>query len=166
MRNDHRLAKLLAATLITLSAAGCGSQNPQELVDAGYQALGSNDAAGAKDKFESALSKLDAKDAGFARAKLGLIEALVSVDDARAKQDLLAFGKQHPELVKPSDYLRVANLMVNKGKIVTAAETIEDIKDLVKGDPKAEEVRESIRQRASKVEDPAQVAKLKSLGYL
>ncbi len=157
----------VASLLLALALCSCsGGGSPKEQVDAGYSSLNSAKSKEAVASFEAALTKLTPTDAEFLRAKLGLVEALVRVDAERSKKELIDLAKSHPGKVTAKDYLRTANAMVNENRLGAAAETLAAGESLIKDDPKAVDVKEMIKQRATKATDPSEIARLKSLGYL
>lgn len=158
---------IAAALMLSLLGAACGgTSDPAKLTDNGYTLLGKSDWKGAQSEFDKALAGLKTTDAGYLRAKLGSVEALVHLDAAKAKDEFLATARGMSSQVKASDYIGIASRLAGEGKFMEGIEVLEAGLDAHPEEPKVRQVGEKIKELASKAGDSEAIAKLKSLGYL
>jgi len=160
-----------AALLLGFFAASCGgSATPAEHTDAGYSALNKGDAKGAQAEFDQALAALKSTDAGYLRAKMGSIEALIETNTeastAKAKDEFIALAAGMSSQVKSSDYINVSSKLANKQRFGDAIKVLEAGLKAHAEDPKVKAVGEKIKELASKAGDNEALKALSGLGYL
>jgi hypothetical protein len=169
-KSSLSVAVALVATLVVVPlvcvACGGGSADPAKAVDDGYVALGKSDWKAAQSDFDAALATLKSTDAGYLRAKLGQIEALIHLDAAKAKQEFLALAKGMSSQVEPKHFIAVASNLTSEKKYVDAVDVLEAGLNAHSEDPKLRAVGEEIKKAASKAGDDKALAALKGLGYL
>ena len=111
MRHLHAASLLALPLLFACGSAAGNEHNPTALTDAGYAALGTSDWVGAGEQFERALALLEPGGAGFLRAALGEVEALVHMDPDLAEQRFLTLATSHPESVGPREFTTIGGLL-------------------------------------------------------
>lgn len=170
MNPTHSIRSLrpfAAALVLSLVAASCGgSATPAESTDSGYAALGKSDWKGAQAEFDKALAELKSDDAGYLRAKMGSIEALIHTNATKAKDDFLALASGMSSKIKSSDYINVSSKLANEQKFAEAVKVLEAGLAAHAEDPKVKAVGEKIKELASKAGDSEALKSLSGLGYL
>lgn len=153
--------------LLCLAAAACGGgPDAAKLTDEGYASLGKSDWKNARADFDAALAQLKTTDAGYLRAKLGSIEALVQLEPAKAKDEFLALASSMSAQVKSSDFISVASKLTSKGAFPQAIDVLAAGLKAFPEDQKVRDVGNAIKLAAEKAADPEAVKALKSMGYL
>lgn len=156
--------------VLCLVAAACGgAPDAAKLTDEGYASLGKSDWKNARADFEAALAQLKTTDAGYLRAKLGSIEALVQLEPAKAKDDFLALAAAMTSQVKAADYISVASKLTGKQAFAEAVAVLEAGLKAFPDDPKVRAVGDAIAKAAKNAPDPAAakaLESLKGLGYV
>jgi hypothetical protein len=162
-----RISTVLSSALLCVLAASCGgTADPAKLTDEGYAALGKSDWKGAQADFDAALQQMQSTDAGYLRAKMGSIEALVYTQPEQAKNEFLALAKGMSSQVKASDYINVAGKLAGNSKFPEAIAVLEAGMAAHPEEPKVRAVGEKIKELATKAGDSEAIEKLKSLGYM
>ena len=151
---------------VLLLALACGPSDPRALTDAGASALASGDSAKALASFDEALAGLKPGDAEYVRASLGRFQALVRSEPALACKEFLAFASALPAALTESHYGVLVNEFLRRGRTSQAI----DVMDAgVKAFPKSEAmlaIRKRVEEQARASKDPADMSKLKGLGYV
>jgi hypothetical protein len=161
-----RFSTALSTALLCVLAASCGgTADPAKLTDEGYAALGKSDWKGAQADFDAALQQMQTTDAGYLRAKMGSIEALIYTQPERAKDDFLALAKGMSSQVKASDYITVAGKLAGNSKFPEAIAVLEAGLAAHPEHPKVREVGDKIKVLATKAGDSKALDALKGLGY-
>jgi len=163
MRPNHRARALLLATL-ALSA--CGASDPIEMNNQGAEALNRGDPQTALQRFEAAGKALPPESEQGKRAVLGQVEALVTLDPARARDTFLAYARSHAAQLEARDYRRVANLLTGARHFLEAIDVIQAGDLAHPGDETIGKMITLIGEEAKKADSPAALQKLKGLGYL
>jgi Tfp pilus assembly protein PilF len=174
MRRTQPTPFLAASSLFLIaSLAACGgsadagggkvnTEKGVELTDKGMTALHSGDPRKALESLEKALGQLEPGTPEYMRAKAGEIEALIQVDAARAKSQLLALGPS----ADADLYATVGNKMCAAGKLTEATEVLDAGIKLYSESPELILLKEKVIAEAQKSGDPAALEKLKGLGYI
>ena len=153
--------------LSALLLVSCGgSATPAQLTDDGYAALGKSDWKGAAGDFDQALATLKSTDAGFLRAKMGQIEALIHTDAPKAKSEFLALAAGTPSPVTAKEFVAVASKLAGERKFSDAIDVLEVGKKMYPADAKLNDVGKAMAKAASKAGDSEAEKRLKGLGYL
>ena len=154
------------ALCLSLSACSGVASDPAKTTDAGYQALGKSDWKTAQAEFDTALAALATTDAGFKRAKMGQIEALIHTDPARAKDEFLGMAAGMSSQVSEKDYIAVASKLTSESKFMEAIAILEAGLKAQPESPKIKQVGDAIKAAAEKAGDADALGALKGLGYL
>jgi hypothetical protein len=157
---------LFLAAVSALAACNGGSKDPAKLTDSGYAALGKSDWKGAQSDFDAALAVLQPTDAGFKRAKMGQVEALIHTDAAKARDEFLALAKGMSSQVEPNDYIAVASKLTGERKFMDAIAVLEVGLKAHPEHPKVKAIGDRIKAEAEKAGDEGALKALKGLGYL
>lgn len=169
----HRPSRLLVITLVAAIAAlltwcscGSGSADPTESTNAGYAALGRSDWTAAQAEFEKALAHLKPTDAGYVRAKMGQVEALIYSDAGKARDEFLGLAKALPTSIGAKDYKVVGSKLTSERKYVIAIDVVDVGRKACPDDQSLKQVMDKIIEESKKTNDPEALEKLKGLGYI
>lgn len=160
----HRLAPALGALALALGACG-GTTDPAAETSAGYAALGRGDAEGALDHFVDALEVLGPDDPGYARARMGAIEAKARLVPAAAAESLLDWAAERPEQVAAGDHHKVGALLAGLEAFDPAIDVLHAGCERFPEDEKLETAIESMKAAAAERGDDAVFARIAGLGY-
>jgi hypothetical protein len=156
-----------ALALSLLALCGCnGSSDPAQLTDSGYAALGKSDWKAAASDFDRALASLKATDAGYLRAKLGQVEALIHTDAPKAKTEFLATASAETSGIEVTDYTAVASKLASEKKFPEAIDVLAAGKKKYPANEKINDVGKAMAQQAKKAGDAGASKALAGLGYL
>jgi len=157
----------IGGLLLCLAAAACGGgPDAAKLTDEGYASLGKSDWKNARADFDAALAQLKTTDAGYLRAKLGSIEALVQLEPAKAKDEFVALAAGMASQVKASDFISVASKLTGKQAFTEAVAVLEAGLKAFPEDPKVRAVGDAIVKAAQNAPDPEAKKALESLSGL
>lgn len=158
----------VAVLLLCLLPACGGSSDPRALTDEGSKALNSGKHEEAAKSFEEALAELGADSANpeWKRAKLGLVQARVRIDAARAKDEFLQFASANPSRVTDSDYNLIASKFGDAGKFDEAIAILELGKKAHPESVHLDALGNDLVKRAQASGASDALDKLKSLGYV
>ena len=160
-----RLALLVAAG--GLAACGAGSSDPNEAIDAGYQALGAQDFAAAEKDFAAALDALggDTSHPSYVKAKLGAIQAACRTDAERAKSELLALAAALPDRVTERTYADVAGRLGDAKSFKQAIAVLAAGKERFPESAALDGIGNQLAKQAEAADDPESQKALAGLGY-
>jgi hypothetical protein len=160
MKNDL----LLTLALCFVTSCGGGS-DPKTLTNDGSAALGAGKYAQAAESFEGALAGMDAANPDWMRAKMGLVEALVHTDPARAKTEFLALARAGTSKVTDRDFALIGQKFGQAGKLTEAAEILNAGMEMHAESPQLLALRDSLGDMAKASGDADSLESLKGLGY-
>ena len=158
--------RLLFALVLCLVAA-CGSSDPKALIDEGFNALNSGKYEEAAKSYEKALAALasDTANPEWKRAKMGVIQAHVHIDAARAKNEFLELAG-NPGKVTDSDFNLIASKLGDAHKFDEAIALLEVGKKTFPNSTHLDLLGKDLVARAQASGNTSAVDKLKSLGYV
>ena len=156
------LVLVLAAAGIYLATRG-GSDDPHDLTERGYTALGQSDFGEAAESFGRALRALPATDPGRARAAMGLVEALAHIDPGESRDRFLAWAQTAPD-VHVDTYRNAATWMHQGGGSSAAVDVLEA--GIARFPASGVELEAQKQTVLGDVESPEEIEKLESMGYL
>lgn len=158
-------APVLGAIVLALS--GCGAPNdPAASTDAGYAALGRGEADSALDHFVDALDALAPGDPGFARARMGAVEAKARLRPDTAADSFLAWSRAHPEQVSAADHHRVGALLASLSAFDPAIDVLSAGRARFPEDAKLDAALDALTEAAARHGDERILARLEGLGYV
>lgn|SRR5262245_34671770 len=162
-----KLRLLTIAILCLLPACG-GSSDPRVLTDEGSKALNSGKYEDAAKSYEAALARIgtDTANPEWKRAKLGLIQARVRIDAAKAKDEFLQLASANPSKVTDSDFNTIAGRFGDARKFDEAIAILEVGKKAFPESPHLDALGKELLKRAQESGTTSAVDKLKSLGYV
>jgi hypothetical protein len=158
----------LALSCLVLSASCGGSSDPGALTDSGMQALRSGDYSTAETDFGRALAVIgsDTAHPQYKRASMGVIQARVYTDAARAQSELLALRKTLGEKVTDSDFQKIANLLGGEGKFTEAITLLREGKKAFPGSVQLDTLGKNLAKQAEAADDKSATSALDGLGYV
>jgi tetratricopeptide (TPR) repeat protein len=163
MRFPH-LAPALGALTLALAACG-GSIDPAQATDDGYAALGRGDAAVALDHFAQALSVMDSAEPGYARARMGEVEAKALLTPKASAGSFLDWAASSPGQVAAADHHKVGLLLARVGDIDSAIDVLSKGRERFPDDAKIDAALRSMESAAAERGDERVLARLAGLGY-
>ncbi len=163
------------APLLTLgcAVAACalaylagGDADAHELTARGLRQLGNSEFGRAADQLGRAVAGLEVGDPDYGRARMGLVEALAHIDPALARDEFLDAAESGHAL-QSRDYLTVASTLHKQHGSAAAVQVLDaalarfpqDAGDL-------ERQKEVILEEAASSATPAEIERLRSLGYI
>ncbi len=155
---------LLALGLALPLAACGGGGSPADLTDDGYAALNSGDPSTARSKFEDALEGLAETDAGYMRAKMGHIEALVRTDPGAAQEEFLALASSTE--LKALEYRKIGSQLMNEKAFTEATAVLDAGYKKFPDDDKFKAVIDQLAEAAAAAGDAEAMSGLEGLGYI
>jgi len=159
----------LLATVILLFFSACGgNSDPRALADEGSKALNSGKYEEAAKSYEKALAALgsDTSNPEWKRAKMGLIQARVRIDAARAKDEFLEFAGANSSKVSDSDFNLIGSKLGDAGKLQEAFAVLDAGMKAHPESPHLKALRDDIGRRAEASGDEGTLKSLKGLGYV
>jgi len=161
-----RLAPALGALALALTLGACGgTADPAAETSAGYAALGRGDAEGALDHFVDALEVLGPDDPGYARARMGAIEAKARLVPSAAAESLLDWAATRPEQVAAADHHKVGALLAGLDAFDPAIDVLSRGLERFPEDAKIDAALEAMHEAAASRGDERILARLGGLGY-
>jgi len=157
----------LLPLLVLLAATSCGgSSDPKALTNEGSTALNAGKYTEAEKSFADALAALgtDSTNPDWMRAQLGLIQARVHTDAARAKDEFLQLAATHSSKVTDREFSMIGAKLGEAGKIKEATEVLEAGMRMNAESPQLLELRDRLGDMA-KAAGSEDLEALKGLGY-
>lgn len=161
--------RLVAVLLCVCLLPACGGGgDPQELADAGAEALSSGKYEDAAESYEEALEKIgsDTAHADWKRSKMGWIQAQVRIDATRAKQEFLDFASASPSKVTDNDFSLIGSKLGDAGKLSEALEVLTVGMEAHSESPHLKLLLTDLGKRAESSGDAGLLDQLKGLGYV
>ncbi|MEQ1892696.1 MAG: hypothetical protein ABL998_09160 [Planctomycetota bacterium] len=156
----------LFLTLVLSLAASCGgASDPKTLTNEGSAALSAGKYSEAVKSFEAALAGMDSANPDWMHAKVGLVEALVHSDPARAKSEFLALAGGTASKLTDRHFSEVASTFAQAGKIADASEILKAGMAMHPESPQLTKLLESLGDLAKASGDAQTLESLKGLGY-
>jgi hypothetical protein len=120
------ITRLLSVLALCLLSA-CGASDPAALTDAGAKALNSGKYEEAAKSYEEALAQIgtDTSNPDWLRAKMGLVQALIHTDAARAKSMFLQVAQGNPGKVTDNEFNLVGGKLADVDKLAEATEVLD-----------------------------------------
>src|SRR5690349_4208557 len=115
----------MSAVLLAGLLCACASKDPEALISEGREAQGHGDSRTAAERFSAALEQLDAGDAQFFDARIGLVEALITADPSRALFEFLALAAECPDRVGDDEFITISDHMAGAKKYAEAVKLIQ-----------------------------------------
>lgn len=169
MKSSALLAAALAAGLLL---GGCGSGDPERLINEGYTALDSGRYGEALALFDRALDGLEPAHAQYARAHLGAIDALAMRDGEEAGRRFLQLVESHSEIVGWKQHWSVGERLRREGDFQPAIAVLTSGVDRFPDEERLKEAISKVHAALQRLDEPGNgdaqrmLRELEALGYL
>jgi hypothetical protein len=162
-----KLCLALAVLPFLFSACG-GRSDPRTLVDEGSKALSSGNYSSAAKCFESAVTELgsDTSSPDWLRAQLGLTQANVHLNPAKAKDGFLALAAANPGKITPDHFSLIGSRLGDAGHLMEAVAVLQAGMAAHTESPHLKALMDDLGRKAENSGDSGALDSLKGLGYV